>query len=375
VISIPIVKTLWKRPPWLVPATHAAILIVAATAQAMTAQEATAQVATAQVATAQVATAEAAVQLDAETQQVIDQALAWLAARQTPSGAWMGGRDDERRYPVGMTSYALMAFLAAGCVPGEGPHGQTVTRGVGYLLSQVGDDGLLGNRDSGHYMYEHGIATVVLAEVYGQSLDTRLRDRLERMVKVIISSQNAEGGWRYRPVMRDADLSVTVLQVTALRAARNNGLAVPERTIDEAVNYVRSCFVPAEGGFAYQPGDEAGFARTAAAIYSLQVCGQYDDPLVQQGSEYLFRRFDPGSEWFAYGSFYAAPAQYMIGGETWQRWYATVKRVLLREVQRSAGQAYWDRRLDPGSPGPIYSTAVFTTVLAMPNHFIPLYQR
>jgi hypothetical protein len=143
------------------------------------------------------------------------------------------------------------------------------------------------------------------------------------------------------------------------------------------VSYVRSCYHPSAGGFSYQPGDEPGFARTAAAIYSLQVCGEYDDPRVARGSRYLFDHFRPGERWFTYGNFYAAPAQYMIGGETWARWYPMVRDELLAGVTNGPGGTfYWDTRLDPGGgQGPVYSTAVFTMILAMPNHYIPLYQR
>ena len=46
-----------------------------------------------------------------------------------------------------------------------------------------------------------------------------LRDALERAVALIVSSQNDQGGWRYEPRPADADISVTVMQLVALRAA------------------------------------------------------------------------------------------------------------------------------------------------------------
>src|SRR5207253_2103693 len=99
-------------------------------------------------------------------------------------------------------------------------------------------------------------------------------------------------------------------------------------------------------------------------IYSLQVCGQYDDPLVAAGSEYLFRNIKAGGEHWTYGSNYASPAQYMIGGDTWKRWYTEMKNVLLASVKRNGDQNYWE-----GSVGPVYSTAAHTTILAMPYHY------
>ena len=315
------------------------------------------------------------VTIDAETNRIIDEALSYLAAHQSASGAWIGVGNQERKHPIAITSYVLMAFLAAGHLPDDGKHGAVVTKGVNYLLSQVSDEGLFPTKNAGHYMYEHGIATIALAEVYGQSRDKNLKDRLQRLIRIIISSQNDEGGWRYRPVVSDADISVTVLQVVALRAAKNNGLSVPARTIEDAVGYVRKCYVPSVGGFSYQPGDKPGFARTAAAIYSLQVCGEYDDARVAKGSSYLFANLKPGERWFTYGCFYAAPAQYMIGGDTWERWYDRMKRILLPAVRRIDGRAFWDLSLERKSPGPVYNTAVYTMILAMPNHYLPLYQR
>ena len=56
----------------------------------------------------------------------------------------------------------------------------------------------------------------VLAELYGQTRSPAMRPKLEKIIRVIIASQNPEGGWRYRPIARDADISVTVLQVVVV---------------------------------------------------------------------------------------------------------------------------------------------------------------
>jgi Prenyltransferase and squalene oxidase repeat len=277
-----------------------------------------------------------------------------------------------------MTGFTLMAFQAAGHLPGEGEHGKNVALGMQFLLDQISPEGLIGNRNSGQYMYTHGIAAISLGELYGQTRSPTMRPKLDKMIRIIVASQNPEGGWRYRPVPTDADISVTVLQVVALRAAKNGGLDVPQKTIDAAVKYVKACQHPASGGFAYQPGRDPGFARTAAAIYSLQVCGLYDDPMVRDGSEYLIKNNAKNDQWFTYGNFYAAPAQYMIGGEVWTKWYANLRDLLLKNATPlPGGLYYWEPKLDSGmgGVGPTYSTAVYAMILAMPYHYIPLYQR
>ena len=99
-------------------------------------------------------------------------------------------------------------------------------------------------------MYGHGFATLFLAECYGMSPRPELREKLDKAVKLIVNTQNKEGGWRYQPQREDADISVTVCQVMALRAARNAGLYVPKETIDRSIDYVKRS-QNADGGFMY----------------------------------------------------------------------------------------------------------------------------
>ena len=314
--------------------------------------------------------------VDVPTEKVIRAALKYLAAKQSPNGSWNAGGGE---HPVAMTAYTLMAFLASGNTPNEGEYGKNVTRGMQYLLERVGPDGYIsaggnGGDRGGSNMYGHGIASIALAELYGMSKDPRLKQKLELAIHLIENCQNDQGGWRYAPRKSDADLSVTVLQVVALRAAKNSGIDVAQRTIDNAVRFVKSCYDEASGGFTYQPRNrQPGFARTAAGIYCLQVCGLYDDPMVGKGSQFLVDSKGNMNEWYTYGHFYAAPAQYMIGGDIWKHWYEKMNKELLATVRREGDFASWepvDHKV-----GTLYATAVYTTILAMPYHYIPLYQR
>ena len=150
------------------------------------------------------------VTVDEPTEAVVKGALKYLASKQTASGAW-GASGEEKQRQVAMTGYVLMAFLSAGHLPGEGEFGKAVAQGMQFLLDSMGPDGVMGTRHDGQYMYAHGIASVALAEIYGQTRSPVMRAKLDRAIKLIISSQNPEGGWRYRPIVKDADISVTVL--------------------------------------------------------------------------------------------------------------------------------------------------------------------
>jgi hypothetical protein len=315
------------------------------------------------------------VEVDAPTESTIHGALRFLANQQTPSGSFV----HDENHQAALTAYALIAFMSAGEVPGEGEFGHTVTQGENFLLECCRPDGYIAAPTGENNMYGHGIATICLAEMYGESTNPALRPKLERAIKLIVSCQNQQGGWRYPPKVGDADLSVTVLQVVALRAAKNAGIDVPQTTIDRAVAYVKSCRDPDNGGgFDYQPNSQApGFARTAAAIYSLQVCGLYNDPMVPDGSDYLRDSRQDGlwQQYFTYGNFYAAPAQYMIGGDTWTDWYTTVHNLIMANKITRGDQTYWEP-LDGGAGvNEVYATSVYTMILSMPFHYIPLYQR
>ncbi len=319
--------------------------------------------------------------------KIIDGALAYLADKQIKDGdrkgSW-GISSRERQHSVAITGYTLIAFQAAGNLPNEGKYGENVKAGMEFLLK--GERGYFLNPSNGQYMYEHGIATIALGELYGKTRSKKIREKLESAVKVIIQAQNSQegshhyGGWRYRPRVGDADISVTVLQVVALRAAKNAGINVPKQTIDRAVSYVKACR-NSDGGFGYQPRSGSGFARTAAAIYSLQVCGKYDDRDVEKGSDYLMnalRTKGSSQQWYVYGSFYAAPAQYMRGGKRWEDWYKVAGDLAdsekIKMDQGGKTMYRWEAK-GGNNVGPIYTTAVYTTLLAMPYSYIPLYQR
>ena len=313
--------------------------------------------------------------VDPQTKLVINGALKYLASKQHVDGSW-SIKDGLDGHPVAMTGYTLLAFMATGNLPDEGQYSKNVSQGMQFLLGSIQPNGLYRGVAQGQYMYNHGIATIALAELYGETRSPTIRAKLQSAVDVVLKAQNDTGGWRYTPQSRDADISVTVLQAVALRAAQEAGLSVPKSVIDDAVKYVDSCYDGGAGGFAYQPGRGAGFARTAAAIYSLQVLGKFDDERIKTGSAYLFDHLGDRAEFWTYGNYYAAPAQYMVGGETWRSWYSQLREILLRRVVTTGDTSHWEATNEGGAQlSPIFFTAVNVHILAMPYHYLPLYQR
>src|SRR5438445_683888 len=108
-----------------------------------------------------------------------------------------------------------------------------LTRGAGAALGVAGGGMLL------HALAQEGNPSAGMIDQ--PELRRQVRDLLRRSVTLICDSQNGEGGWRYQPVRADADLSVTICQIMALRAARNAGIAVQKNVVDRCTDYVKAC--------------------------------------------------------------------------------------------------------------------------------------
>ena len=152
----------------------------------------------------------------------VDRGLEWLARSQNADGSFGRGRVAGN---AGIVSLCALALMADGNLPGRGRYGDAVGRALEYVLEHVTESGLVSSEGTNGPMYGHGFAALFLGEIYGMSPeDTRVRDALSRAIRLIENSQNDEGGWRYNPVPDDADVSVTICQVLALRSARTAGI-------------------------------------------------------------------------------------------------------------------------------------------------------
>lgn len=305
------------------------------------------------------------------TEATIRRGLHYLATHQNPDGSFQG---DLYRRNVAVISLGGLAFMANGSAPGRGSYGKEINRSVGYLLEHSEESGYIYAAEGASHgpMYGHGFATLFLAEVYGMWPDSDVRDALVKAIRLIVDTQNDEGGWRYQPERREADISVTICQVMALRAARNAGVYVPNDTIDRCTEYVKRCQNP-DGGFAYMlPGGESAFARSAAGVVALYSAGVYEGEEIRRGLEYLARQ-RPTPELvsmqnnFFYGHYYAVQAMWQAGGDYWRRWYPAIRDALLARVRNDGS---WFDQICPE-----YGTAMACLVLQMPNNYLPIFQR
>jgi hypothetical protein len=322
-----------------------------------------------------------------ETQAAIDRGLAYLSRAQLDDGGFPDGQFGTGN--VAVTALAGLSLMAGGHQPGRGLYGRTVSKAVDYVVRRQSPIGLLSSTEaavSHAAMYQHGFGTLFLAEVYGMFPDParnqQVRDALDRAVQLILGSQQKTdvGGWRYDTRPNDADVSVTVAMMMALRAARNAGLAVPKSVIDSAVRYVKACQTQ-DGGFVYKKEQQfagSAFARSAAAVVGLYSAGIYEGKEIDSGIQYLIK-FSPNRrgnwgneirpEYYFYGQYYAALAMWTAGGAFWAEWFPAIRDELLTKG-RAGGQGIWQ-----DFHGPAFATAVAGIILQLPNNYLPILQK
>jgi hypothetical protein len=309
--------------------------------------------------------------ITAEAERAIQNGLEFLAARQHDDGSFGSG---SYRGNAALCALAGLAYLSSGSTPGRGPYGENIQRCVDYLLEITQESGFITAPGAASHgpMYGHGFAAMFLAQCDGMCPRTELRDKLAAATRLIVNTQNQDGGWRYQPQKLDADISVTVCQVMALRAARNCGIHVPRDTIDQAIDFVKRS-QNADGGFMYMiHGGESAFPRSAAGVVALYSAGVYEGPEIERGIQYLLR-FKPErgvvrrETYYFYGQYYAVQAMWQAGGNAWDQWYPAIRDEL---ISRQQPDGSW---ISPIASE--YATAMACIVLQMPNNCVPIFQK
>ena len=311
----------------------------------------------------------------------IERGTRFLVTTQNRDGSWRtsGGVGG---YPVAMTSLAGLALMAGGSTPAQGPYAKNVSGALTFVLKSARRDGLIAQlEEESHCMHGHGFAMLFLAECYGMEEDPRrqaeIRLVLQRAIELTARSQSAAGGWLYTPDAGGDEGSVTVTQVQGLRACRNAGLAVPKRTIDNAMSYLERSANP-DGGIRYQV-DDSGPSRpaiTAAAVACYFNAGLYEHPRAKKALEFSIEQLSPKrgatASYFGhyyYAHLYMAQVMYLAGDTTWNEYYPAMSRILLEQQDGNSGAWNGDQ------VGTTYGTAVALVILQLPYKNLPIMQR
>ncbi len=343
-----------------------------------------------------------------EVERSIDRALTWLASEQKTDGSLPTHVSAQ----PAVTSLCVMAFLARGHLPGQGPYGATLTRAIDYavacqkpggLIAWSGpvDDGTAWYRNHVHPtytgIYNHAISGVMLCEVYGMTgrdRDQRIQSVIGQALDFTLAEQDKpkrnpgeKGGWRYLrqvPDNTDSDLSVTSWQLMFLRAARNAGFDVPVEHIDQAMGFVKRCWSPDVGSFDYGLSrNSASRAMAGAGILALSLGVLHQMPQARSAAKWLndrpFVQYNQGinrEDRFHYGAYYCSLGMFQMGGQYWEKFFPPLVHTLLAH---QAPEGHWQlEALPPGRDqqyGKAYTTALAAMALAVPFQLVPIYQR
>jgi hypothetical protein len=329
----------------------------------------------------------------ARVQAAVAGGLKWLADHQVKDGPDAGSWEC-RQYPSAVASFAGLAFLANGHMPGRGKYSNEVTRALNYVKAGMTQDGYLGLQ--GNSMYVHAICTLFGLSCLGMSADLKddqeLAEWCRKSLKVITQAQKIpkrngeQGGWRYSPSTSESDLSVTSWQMLTLHSARQCGYPVDPACLQEGLRYIDSGWKEVGGGiggYVYRPGvskePEAGMSGSAIFIKSLIE----PDADMSKIREYL-RQFPPAwggpyyNGYYYFVSFYLSQGMLQQGGSDWESYSAALQKVLLDHQE---GDGHWGFPSDnrpiegDGGVGSTYATAMAVLMLSLEKQYLPMYQR
>lgn len=295
-----------------------------------------------------------------EIESIYIKGLDYLVKTQTDNGAWGGQHGTE----PGVVGLAVLAMLAHGEDPNFGPYSEPIGKGLEYILQSANDS----NGYIGTTMYNHGFATLALAEAYGSVKDPRLGPALEKAVKLILTSQaeNPFGGWRYSPTHNDADSTVSGAQMVALFAARNAGIAVPDKAIKKGLDFFRSV-QGGDGGFGYTSVGSTSAPRSAIGTLVLALADQKNTSEFKSAFRNLQQINLQSQNYMYYYLYYASQAFFHGDMNAWRKWNSKQTKQLA-ETQLADGS--WN-----GQQGPAFSTAASLLCLAVNYRFLPIYER
>ncbi len=311
-----------------------------------------------------------------DVRDIYDHGLEFLVSTQAENGSWADGYTGP-----GTSGLALMAFLASGEDPNFGKYSGPIRKALRYMIrSQSSSTGYLGDS-----MYQHGFATLALAEAYGAVEESDLwtgggpepgkertiAEALELAVRCAVTSQskNPLNAWRYSPGSRDADTSVRGAVLMGLLAARNAGVEVPDKSVDDAINYFAS--MTGDNGTVGYSGGLGGFgqsiARTSIACLVYSIAKRKDLKQFEATKSYVIANMHETSHYAEYARYYEAQALFQADLEAWEKWNR-------RTISELKGKQNTDGSFD-GQFGKPTSTSLNLLSLALNYRFLPIYER
>ena len=330
-------------------------------------------------------------------------ALEWLKNHQDEDGKWdcdgFGKHDDPASEPcggpgnathdVGVTGLALLAFFGHGSTMRSGAHKDTIKRGVNWLRTQQGPDGLFGQPVSHDFIYDHAIAAYAMCEAYGLSGYETLRPYAQKGLNYLEKHRNPYSVWRYQPRDNDNDTSVTGWAIMAYESGQFFKLTVNTEALKLCAQWLDQVSDPSgRHGYSKQgepssrkPGEhgtrfpvEKGEAMTAVGLFCRFFMDQdpKEKPIMKAAADLLLTKPPVWDEKAGtidhYYWYYATYALFQMGGTHWTTWQKKLEAAVVKNqhVDKAKKNLYgsWNPTCAWGEDGGrVYSTAILALTL------------
>ena len=153
--------------------------------------------------------------------------------------------------------------------------------------------------------------------------------------------------------------------MVALMAARNAGVPVPEKSIQDGLHFYFSCQT-ADGGIGYVAPQAPNATRTAIGCLVMALAKDKNSTAFQSAFKFL-KGAGNDMQYPAYFRYYASQAYFHASPEMWNTWnHDNIKT--LRAGQTAEGN--WD-----GMFGTTFNTAGSLLSLALNYRYLPIYER
>jgi hypothetical protein len=163
---------------------------------------------------------------------------------------------------------------------------------------------------------------------------------------------------------------------------------VPQQPIDDAVAYVRRCYLARYGAFQYAANgaDSRSRGMAGAGILALGHAGFHNAPEALSSGNWLLAhdfsqynmpvQFSPRfvHDRYHYGLFMSCQGMFQLGGKYWEAFFPPVVETLLTNQQLDGSWPPENHQHD-AQFGSTYTTALALLTLGAPNQILPIYQR
>lgn len=326
----------------------------------------------------------------AESEEAVEAGLDWLERHQNADGSWSFNHvrhdcDETCTEPgmlvegtVAATAMAMLCFAGAGYTHEVGPYQEEMNRGLTFLkrhLAQSAKEGdmrqvLVG--PSG--MYSQGLATMVLTELHGMTLDDEIGPAARSCVQFVLDAQSPSGGWRYVPRSRMGDTSVSGWEVMALTSARMSRIQVPRRHWRQVERFLDSVDLDGGAYYGYMTPQKRPSTTAIGLLCRMYMGWKRENRALKKGVAFL-GELGPAREDMYY-NYYATQVMHHWGGDEWRRWNAVMREELVgTQAKLGHSKGSWSPRDRHGRfGGRHYMTCLALLTLEVYYRHLPLYQ-